>query len=748
MARFSHGVESSSRFDLDVRMNCGSRFLTAMVERLLGQSRGCLAIPWRQVLRERLDDMRIKTQFFTIVVLFGVLLAVIGTSLVSTARGIAHLDREEETAIAIGRGASELTYLSSEYLLYREDEQRQRWESRWRSVSQDVSRLSPNTPEERTIASQIMGSLTRTKAVFEDVGRGLRDAPRPSGGGGSDSLFQVSWSRLAVQNQSTVFDSLRLSRLLRDQKHAVTQNNVTLISVMLPLFALFFVANYVIVYRRALRSLGQLRAGTKIVGSGDLDYVIPVTRNDEIGELTRAFNRMTVDLKGVTASKTELESEVAERHKAETALRDSVRRIEVISEARERDLETQRLLLQAAEALAELTELNLVLEVLADIVLASTAHTRVAVSLWDERRQELQLAVTRGSGASDPPQGRTAWADISGPAQEAIQTMRPRVIDYDALPQEQTGSATATGARLGLVVPLVSRQRVVGIVRVDDPGERRGFVESETALIQGIAAQAAVAIENSRMYGEEHRVADALRAIFQRPAPDITGIDLGVVGSYASDAEKVGGDFYDALALADRVCVLVGDVAGKGVAAVGLTESVRSAFRALAYASGTLSPSYLLGHINASLVRQLPAGEFVTAVLLTIDPRTGAYAVASAGHTLPVVCGHSCRELEVPSGPPLGVIECAYEEASGIIAPDEMILLYTDGVTEARRDSEFYGEERLLELLGNQGPEPKSAAQALFADVREFARGRLEDDLLIVALRRDSNSSVAAPSAE
>lgn len=681
--------------------------------------------------------MKIRTQFFITMAVFGVMLAVIGVSLATTAHELSRLNHEQETAVSIGSGARDLSYLSGDYLLYREPQQSSRWRSRWEAVAADVASLEPETAEERILRDRISANLTRLNSVFEEVA-GSRDETASGGSGSmmSDASFQVSWSRLAVQSQGTAFEALRLSDVLRNRSASVNTRNTWLVSVLLFLFAVYFVVMYLIVYRRAVRAVVDLRVGTRAIGAGDLDYVIPVTHNDEIGDLSRAINRMAADLKGVTASKTQLEREVADREKAEVALRQSLRRIEQLKDAGERELETTKLLLGAAEALAEWTDLDRVLEALADIVLAATEHTRVTVHMWDAVQRTLHRFVVRGASDPFPIRDATAWGELSDPARELIRAMRPMVIDYDALSEENQTRVAQTGARLGLAVPLVYRQRLLGLVFVDDPGERREFGERETELILGIAAQAAVAVENVRHYNEERRVADALRAIFQRPVPEIDGIELGVIGHYASEAERVGGDFYDAFALGDEVAVLVGDVAGKGLTAVGLTERVRGAVRTLAYAGETLSPGYLLTKTNESLAKQLVPGEFVTAVLVTIDPSTGSYRIARAGHTLPVICGGDCVLVDTPAGPPLGVVEMEYPESTGVLAPGETLVLYTDGVTEARRDGGLYGEQRLLEALSGVLAEPNKTVQALFADVEEYARGSLADDLLIVALRR------------
>ena len=109
--------------------------------------------------------------------------------------------------------------------------------------------------------------------------------------------------------------------MLREQADQQKQRNYFLIFVLMGAFVAFLLSNYILFYRGALKSIANLQAGTKAVGSGNLDYSLEEKRDDEIGELSRAFNRMAIDLKGVTASKTDLEKEVAVRERAEETLR-------------------------------------------------------------------------------------------------------------------------------------------------------------------------------------------------------------------------------------------------------------------------------------------------------------------------------------------------------------------------------------------------------------------------------------------
>jgi len=121
---------------------------------------------------------------------------------------------------------------------------------------------------------------------------------------------------MAVQSQGVVSDASRLSQLLHQQMDQLTNTRTMLIYFMVGLFGAFLLASYMLTYRRILKSIITLRAGAAVIGSGNLDFIIDEKENDEIGDLSHAFNRMTADLKTVTASKTDLEREVTDRKRA------------------------------------------------------------------------------------------------------------------------------------------------------------------------------------------------------------------------------------------------------------------------------------------------------------------------------------------------------------------------------------------------------------------------------------------------
>jgi len=178
-----------------------------------------------------------------------------------------------------------------------------------------------------------------------------------------------------------------------------------------------------------------------------------------------------------------------------------------------RELETTRLLLEASQTLTERVELQHVLSKLAEVLLSSTSHNRSFVFSWDESTHELTQAASAGFKAF--PSGQVfRFDDVSEVTQRVILQRQTAVVDFDALSEASRGRALAAQAsHVLVVVPVVWQDRLVGLIGVDDPGERREFSEREIDLVEGIAAQAATAIENARLFEQR---AEALRALEEK----------------------------------------------------------------------------------------------------------------------------------------------------------------------------------------------------------------------------------------
>ncbi len=243
------------------------------------------------------------------------------------------------------------------------------------------------------------------------------------------------------------------------------------------------------------------------------------------------------------------------------------------------------------------------------------------------------------------------------------------------------------------------------------------------------------AVTTATLLAEQRRIATTLQESFKHPLPDVAGIELGVVSQTAYEPELIGGDFSEVFELPDgRIVVLIGDVAGKGIKAAGLTETVRSMVRA--FSAIDPSPAFVLAKTNEVLLRYDPEEPHVTAFLAVLDPQSGHLSYASAGHPAPLhLSPFSCRPLGVGFGSPLHSFPGPYQEEHLRLSLDDYLLLYTDGVTEARRGEEEFGEERLIEVARRlRGASAQEVAEGVRAAALEFA-GSLRDDLQVVCLR-------------
>jgi serine phosphatase RsbU (regulator of sigma subunit) len=227
------------------------------------------------------------------------------------------------------------------------------------------------------------------------------------------------------------------------------------------------------------------------------------------------------------------------------------------------------------------------------------------------------------------------------------------------------------------------------------------------------------------------------RSLLPRGHPDVAGLRVGEV--YESSARvDVGGDVYDFLELSEAsLAVVLGDVTGHGVEATADMAMAKFVFRSLAREHP--EPADFLARANNVVVDEIAPGKFITMAYVTVDGATGDVACASAGHPAPrlVLPDGTVRGLEA-SGLILGIDpDQEYEEVRDVLPSDASLVLYTDGVIEARRDGELYGTERLDALLARHRElPPRALAQRVADDPRAWAGGELTDDLAVVVIRR------------
>jgi PAS domain S-box-containing protein len=252
--------------------------------------------------------------------LFSVLLIVIATFTVISAQYVEDARAQERLANNIVQSASDLSFLSSEFIIHRESQYLSRWQSEFTAFSNYVANLSLVNPAVEDLAGELQESQQRMKEVFDGITSGIGTSGQSQNENETLAWVQDSWSSMAIQTRVLVSDSTRLSLVLHGEVERLNLTSFVLISAMIGAFLLLLVSVYFQTFRRTLKSISKLRNGTAIIGAGDLDYVVEENSNDEVGELSKAFNQMTTNLKTVTASKVELEKEISERKKAEAEI--------------------------------------------------------------------------------------------------------------------------------------------------------------------------------------------------------------------------------------------------------------------------------------------------------------------------------------------------------------------------------------------------------------------------------------------
>jgi serine phosphatase RsbU (regulator of sigma subunit)/putative methionine-R-sulfoxide reductase with GAF domain len=428
-------------------------------------------------------------------------------------------------------------------------------------------------------------------------------------------------------------------------------------------------------------------------------------------------------------------------------------RAQELSSEREAALASEREAAKRLHALYEISRsfaqslsLETTLDSLAESIVSLLGVDAAVIRMPDERGIEL---VARAIHVNDERVDAAARALLSRPQQlprrdllALLEHNRPLLLDADR--------AEALGGAIGLLAPFLRKGSTAAIVPIATPAELLATLTivslhpgrpvageiAETAL--SIAGQAALAIDNARLYGQQKAFADTMqRSLLPRTAPELPGLELGDVYESAARVE-VGGDVYDYLTLGDgRLAVVLGDVTGHGVDATADMAMAKYVFRSLAREH--VDPGAFLAAANEVVSSEIGAGRFITMVELVIDAAKGEVACASGGHPAPrlvqpdgTVEGIQARGLALGIDAPQ-----AYETVTAAFAPGAIVVAYTDGVVEARRGGEQYGTERLDALLSERRSlPPREIAEAALAACREWTQGELTDDVAVVVIKR------------
>ncbi len=307
-------------------------------------------------------------------------------------------------------------------------------------------------------------------------------------------------------------------------------------------------------------------------------------------------------------------------------------------------------------------------------------------------------------------------------------------------------SIIAQAVHSAMAVPLFDNEKVLGVLYADTSDFTVTYGQEQLEILTLLGNMAAVKITNARLLETEQvrlRMAQELATATHIQQNLLLDAPATLPGwqcvARLETCHEVGGDLYDFHTRPDgRLLFLVGDVSGKGMGAALLMSSVLSSARVL-YDVCT-DPGDLARRLNAVMHRGTDAGHFVTMFFGELDLGTGRLRYVNAGHNAPlVVNGGEVRELAA-DGVPIAVLDdFPYASASVDLAPGSLFALFTDGIPEAQRGEDFFGEERLRAILEKSVGESslETVADRLVSEVEGFLSGaHRTDDVTLLLLRR------------
>jgi serine phosphatase RsbU (regulator of sigma subunit) len=392
--------------------------------------------------------------------------------------------------------------------------------------------------------------------------------------------------------------------------------------------------------------------------------------------------------------------------------------------------------------------LNETLERIVTLVFEAVPADRCLIMMRDEGGEDLRVAVARLRDRV----GEVGEIRVSRNVLDEVVIRGKSVLTSDAQhdPRFATGTVVLQGVRSVLAVPLGVAEKVFGIIYADSPIAEGRFTEDHLKVLTTLASVAAIRVENARLVEarlererleRELALASEIQQRFQPTAPPhITGYELQGI---SFPCYEIGGDYYDFIERDDgRLVIALGDVSGKGTAAALLMSSLHAAIHAQSASHDSLVAT--ISAVNRYLADNIPANRFVTLFYAELDPESGALSFLNAGHNPPLIV-HSAGTVEqlASGGLPLGIKpDAEYREGRTQLQPGDVLVIYSDGVTEAVSPTgEEFGPTRLYEVV-QRNVEASAAGirDRIESSLTKFAQGTsAADDITLVIVKRQTN---------
>jgi len=393
--------------------------------------------------------------------------------------------------------------------------------------------------------------------------------------------------------------------------------------------------------------------------------------------------------------------------------------------------------------------LNETLEQIVSLVFEAVPADRCLIMMRDAANEDLRVAVARLRDRV----GDVGEIRVSRNVLDEVVMRGKSVLTSDAQhdPRFASGTVVLQGVRSVLAVPLGVSDKVFGIIYADSPIAEGRFTEDHLKVLTTLASVAAIRVENTRLVEarlererleRELALASEIQQRFQPTAPpQVDGYELQGI---SFPCYEIGGDYYDFIEREDgRLVIALGDVSGKGTAAALLMSSLHAAVHAQAGSHDSLVST--ISAVNKYLADNIPANRFVTLFYAELDPDSGALSFLNAGHNPPLIV-HAAGTVEqlASGGLPLGIKPDAdYREGRTQLLPGDVLVIYSDGVTEAVSPTgEEFGSTRLYEVVSrNIESSAAGIRDRIESSLTKFSQGTsAADDITLVIVKRQAEA--------
>jgi PAS domain S-box-containing protein len=421
--------------------------------------------------------------------------------------------------------------------------------------------------------------------------------------------------------------------------------------------------------------------------------------------------------------------------------------IEDITEAKQAELR-ERFLARAGQVLAASLDYEQTLQRIAQLAVPDLADW-CEVDLLDEHGRIELVALAHSDPAKVamaldmrrrwPPDedGDTGLAAVArGGPSELYTEIADSLLEQTIADPEQLAATRALGMVSGMLVPMRVADQSLGAITFVSADSRRKFDADDLAFAEDLALRAATAVQNARLYAEQVRLAQTLQAsLLPERLPELPGWAIAASYEAGEEGAEVGGDFYDIVPAGEGHLVFLGDVTGKGVDAAALTALVRHSVRTAARFDAR--PAAVLRLLNEILLdQQRIAPVTLVCALIAPDGEQMRMTLAAAGHPRPLLKRDGAVNELGRHGVLLGALEdMDWDEDTVVLEYGDVVVLYTDGVTDTPGDGDRFGPDRLAAVVAGAPDAPEGLIARLGDALRAFQVETPADDRAVLVLR-------------